>query len=192
MTERREQTAAETVLTRIGQTVLLHHAGDREEARRRLLGLWAEIGADGDPLHRCTLAHYLADTQDDPVDELAWDLRALTAAGELAQDRPATGDHARAARALYPSLHLNLAADYLGLGHREAARSHVRRARLASEHLADSAPGRPGHDCEYGVRVAIGRLEERLAEGNPGEEGPGKEGPGKGPGPSPGAGSPGP
>ncbi len=67
-------------MTRIGQAVMLLHAGDREEARNRLGALWAELGSDGDPLHRCTLAHYMADAQDDPGDELAWDLRALTAA----------------------------------------------------------------------------------------------------------------
>ncbi|WP_241563029.1 hypothetical protein [Streptomyces sp. E1N211] len=121
MTERQEQTAPDALLTRIGQVVMLHHAGDREEARRRLLGLWAEIGEDGDPLHRCTLAHYLADTQDDPGDELAWDLRALTAAEE-AGGTPAY-DGAPAVRGLYPSLQLNLAADYLRLGRPDAARA---------------------------------------------------------------------
>ncbi|MGW6741746.1 hypothetical protein ACWGDX_13630 [Streptomyces sp. NPDC055025] len=67
-------------MTRIGQAVMLFHGGDREEARNRFGALWTEIGEAGDPLHRCTLAHYMADTQDDPGDELAWDLRALTAA----------------------------------------------------------------------------------------------------------------
>jgi hypothetical protein len=32
--EQQEQAAPDTVLTRIGQVVLLQHAGDREEARR--------------------------------------------------------------------------------------------------------------------------------------------------------------
>ncbi|WP_202449685.1 hypothetical protein [Streptomyces sp. SID4917] len=67
-------------MTRIGQAAMLLHGGDREEARNRFGALWTEIGEAGDPLHRCTLAHYMADTQDDPGDELAWDLRALTAA----------------------------------------------------------------------------------------------------------------
>ncbi|MDX6313811.1 MAG: hypothetical protein QOF44_3275, partial [Streptomyces sp.] len=61
------------VMTRIGQVVMLLHGGDREEARNRFLALWEEIGEDGDPLHRCTLAHYMADTQDDPEEELVWD-----------------------------------------------------------------------------------------------------------------------
>ncbi|WP_217143599.1 hypothetical protein [Streptomyces sp. AC627_RSS907] len=161
MAKGQEQAAPDAVLTRIGQVVMLHHAGDREEARRRFLDLWAEIGEHGAPLHRCTLAHYLADTQDDPGDELAWDLRALSAAEELTRDRPADRrEGTLAARALYPSLHLNLAVDYERLGHREAARVHLRRARGAARSLAHDRYGE-------GVRAAIGRLELRLGGDRP-------------------------
>ncbi|MEU9975142.1 hypothetical protein [Streptomyces sp. NPDC051014] len=149
MAERQERTAPDAVLTRIGQVVMLHHAGDREEARGRLLDLWAELGEHGDPLHRCTLAHYLADTQDDPSDELAWDLRALSAADEA--------EEAAGLRAFYPSLHLNLAADYVKLDRAEAARTHLRRARGAAVALGDDGYG-------DGVRAAISRLELRLGE----------------------------
>ncbi|MFI2435156.1 hypothetical protein [Streptomyces sp. NPDC018693] len=150
MAERQGQTAPDALLTRIGQVVMLHHGGDREEARSRLLDLWSELGERGDPLHRCTLAHYLADTQDDPEHELAWDLRALTAAEEH--------EGSLAARALYPSLHLNLAADYAKLGRSDAARSHLRAARGAAAVLPDD-----GHGDR--VREAIRRLELRLGEG---------------------------
>ncbi|MFF4836491.1 hypothetical protein [Streptomyces sp. NPDC001315] len=167
MAERQDQAAPDAVLTRIGQVVMLHHGGDREEARRRFLDLWTEIGEHGDPLHRCTLAHYLADTQDDPGDELAWDLRALTAAEELTDERragQAGNEGAVAARALYPSLHLNLAADYVKLGRSDAARSHVRRARGAAAALGDDTYG-------DGVRAAISRMELRLGEGGGSGEG---------------------
>ncbi|MFI6558665.1 hypothetical protein [Streptomyces sp. NPDC050534] len=160
MAQGQEQTEADAVMTRIGQVVMLHHAGDREEARHRFLELWAEIGEHGAPLHRCTLAHYMADTQDDPDDELAWDLRALTAAEELTGDRAVAHEGAPAVRALYPSLHLNLAADYLKLGRNGAARTHVRRARGAAGSLGDDGYGQ-------GVRAAITRLELRLAEEGP-------------------------
>ncbi|MEU1556856.1 hypothetical protein [Streptomyces scabiei] len=174
-------------MTRIGQAVMLHHGGDREEARHRLLQLWAEIGEDGTPLHRCTLAHYMADTQDDPDTELAWDLRALSAADELsggrasghATDRPAVRLADRpggrteecpdelAVRAFYPSLHLSLAADYAKLGRPVAARSHLRLARAALAVLDDGVHG-------YGIRTALGRLEARLDEaGLGGGEAPG-------------------
>ncbi|MFG2681006.1 hypothetical protein [Streptomyces sp. NPDC048392] len=166
MAKGQEQAAPDAVLTRIGQVAMLHHAGDREEARDRFLGLWAEIGEHGDPLHRCTLAHYLADTQDDPQDELAWDLRALSAAEELTEDRLADRHESTpAARALCPSLHLNLAADYDRLGHREAARLHLRRARAAAESLA---PGRYGED----VRASIDRLERGMDATGRGTDGP--------------------
>ncbi|MFF3380367.1 hypothetical protein ACFYXF_46360 [Streptomyces sp. NPDC002680] len=161
MTERQEQVVPDAMMTRIGQAVMLHHGGDREEARGRFLGLWAEIGEDGDPMHRCTLAHYMADTQDDPSDELAWDLRALSAAEELSDERVAEvvqHEGALAVRALYPSLHLNLAADYVKLDRPEAARTHLRRARGAADALGDDSYG-------DGVRAAIGRLELRLGEG---------------------------
>ncbi|MER7621148.1 hypothetical protein [Streptomyces sp. NPDC126503] len=154
MTEQR-QVADDGVMTRIGQAMMLLHGGDREEARNRFGLLWEQIGPDGDPLHRCTLAHYMADAQDDPGDELAWDLRALNAAGELGEERLAAHDSAVALRALYPSLHLNLAADYLKLQRPEAARLHLDRARAASDALEDDGYGN-------GVRAAIDRLERRL------------------------------
>ena len=147
MTEQQEA-SEDAVMTRIGQAVILLHAGDREEARNRLGAIWAELGEDGDRLHRCTLAHYMADAQDDPADELAWDLRALTAA-DGAGPRGAMG-------AFYPSLHLNLAADYVKLHRPDAARVHLNRARAACAVLADDGYGN-------GVRAAIARLELRLA-----------------------------
>ncbi|MET9640762.1 hypothetical protein ABZY83_30850 [Streptomyces virginiae] len=166
MTEQQEA-SEDAVMTRIGQAVILLHAGDREEARNRLGEIWQEIGEDGDSLHRCTLAHYMADAQDDPADELAWDLRALTAADAL-REGPGTGDDGPgngrpalreprpAMRVFYPSLHLSLAADYLKLQRPEAARVHLARARAASGALADDGYGN-------GVRAAIARLERRLA-----------------------------
>lgn len=151
--EQRE-VSEDAVLTRIGQAVMLLHGGDREEARNRFGELWTEIGESGDPLHRCTLAHYMADTQDDPGDELAWDLRALTAAQGPA---PAYASQA-AVRAFYPSLHLNLAADYVKLQRPDAARLHLSRAREAVNALGNDGYGNDG------VRTAIGRLERELLD----------------------------
>ncbi|MEV7414049.1 hypothetical protein [Streptomyces sp. NPDC089919] len=148
-----QQASEDAVLTRIGQAVMLLHAGDRAEARNRLAGIWTELGPDGDPLHRCTLAHYMADAQDDPVDELAWDLRALTAA-DAVPGAPAAAP-APAVRAFYPSLHLNLAADYLKLRRPQAARTHLDRARAATSALGEDGYG-------DGVRAAIHRMELRM------------------------------
>ncbi|MFH8467294.1 hypothetical protein [Streptomyces sp. NPDC017991] len=195
MAEQQEQAAADAMMTRIGQVIMLLHGGDREEARSRFLDLWAEIGEEGDALHRCTLAHYMADTQDDPADELAWDLRALSAADELTGDL--TGDlpdgpvaehpehhQSLAVRAFYPSLHLNLAADYVKLGRSEAARGHLGAARAGVGVLGDDAYG-------DGVRAGIGRLESRLdREGPDGAPEPTPRRPGQGRGPG-GSGGPG-
>ncbi|MGW7435533.1 hypothetical protein [Streptomyces sp. NPDC054849] len=179
MTEQQEA-SEDAVMTRIGQAVILLHAGDREEARNRLGEIWSEIGEQGDFLHRCTLAHYMADAQDDPGDELAWDLRALSAAEALRDghgpapgqgDRPESGpgdgrpaqqEPYLAVRVFYPSLHLSLAADYVKLHRPDAARVHLARARAATGALPDDGYGN-------GVRAAIARLERRLAA----EPGPG-------------------
>ncbi|MFI6275646.1 hypothetical protein [Streptomyces sp. NPDC050988] len=180
MAEQQEQAAADAMMTRIGQVAMLLHGGDREEARGRFLDLWAEIGEDGDALHRCTLAHYMADAQDDPSDELAWDLRALSAADALtdalADTRLVEQQQSLAVRAFYPSLHLSLAVDYANLGRSEAARSHLRRARDTVGVLGDDAYG-------DGVRAGIGRLELRLDEEGPSGGAPeATPGQGRGPG----------
>lgn len=52
LTEQQEA-SEDAVMTRIGQAVILLHAGDREEARNRLGEIWSEIGAEGDS---CTAA----------------------------------------------------------------------------------------------------------------------------------------
>ena len=156
----------DVVMTKIGQAIMLLHAGDREEARNRFGIIWSEIGERGEALHRCTLAHYMADTQDDPGDELAWDLRALTAAegpaGEVAAGPDAGHRDTTAVRALVPSLHLNLAEDYLKLQRFEAARIHLDRAWEAVGVLEDDGYG-------GGVRAALGRMEQRLQGSAPEE-----------------------
>ncbi|WP_236244490.1 hypothetical protein [Streptomyces sp. CC210A] len=155
MAEQRQSASDDAVMTSIGQATMLLHAGDREEARNRFHALWARIAQDGDPLHLCTLAHYMADAQDDPGSELAWDLRALTAARTLDDERPGRRDRVAALRALYPSLHVNLAADYVKLGRPDDARDHLDRARASAAALGDDGYG-------DGVRAAIARLERHL------------------------------
>jgi hypothetical protein len=170
---RQEPGGDDALLTRIGQTVMLHRGGDREEARHRLLRLWTALGAEGAPLHRCVVAHFTAGTQDDTADALAWDLRALSAAREAAARSVPPPP---AVRALLPALHLGLAADYARLGRGEAARGHTRLARRAAAVLGDDG---------YGVRTraALARLERDLGVG-------GAAGPDHGSGTEPGDGGP--
>lgn len=44
----------------IGHAVAEGRAGDSTSARQKLLSPWSVTGVTGDPLHRCSLAHYLA------------------------------------------------------------------------------------------------------------------------------------
>ncbi len=169
MAQRQQVPGQHPVMTLIGQAVMLHRAGDREEARNRLAALWTDPGAGAGPLHRCTIAHYLAATQDDAEAALRWDLVALAEADAAVADAAAPGDAVgrplpgpppapHTARGLYPSLYLRLAGDHAALGNATAARHELGRARHAAGRLADDDHGRR-------VRTAIDRLERDLREG---------------------------
>jgi hypothetical protein len=143
---------SDEALSRISAAVALG-ATDRDASRAGLTAIWAEVEA-GDPLHRCVLAHYLADLQDDVRDELRWDLRALAAADEVDDGAVA---HELDVRALYPSLHLNLGDDYRRLGAAVQAREHLAQARAAEHVLPDDGYGRM-------IRGGIADLARRLGE----------------------------
>src|SRR5439155_16510672 len=91
------------MIIRIGQAVQLSHQGEREPARLLFAELWEEIGGEqGDALHRCTLAHAMADVQDDVREELVWDQRALAAADLLTDARMAQAGVSLPVAGLYP------------------------------------------------------------------------------------------
>ncbi|KNB50897.1 hypothetical protein AC230_20485 [Streptomyces caatingaensis] len=144
-------------MRRIEEAIALQHAGDTGSARQRFTEIWDEIASDGDPFHRCVLAHYMADLQQDPRDELAWDLRALEAAGSVTDERAEQHHASLSIRGFYPSLHLNLAADHHKLGDTGQARTHLAKARQHLDALKDDGYG-------HGIRAAIERLASRLAE----------------------------
>ncbi|MBZ6192687.1 hypothetical protein KVH07_07040 [Streptomyces olivaceus] len=118
----------------IGQAVTEGRTGSTLSARRKLLGLWFEIGITGDPLHRCSLAHYLADLYEDPAQALAWDVRALDAADAMTDQRAQEHHAGLRVAGFYPSLHLNLADNYRRLGSFDAATAHLH---AAEEHVPD-------------------------------------------------------
>jgi hypothetical protein len=89
--------------------IALCQRGDREAARQLLTEAWEQVGPDGDPFHRCAIAHWMADVQDDEREEIVWDLRALAAAELITSERPRQAGLTTPVRALSPSLHLNLA-----------------------------------------------------------------------------------
>ncbi|MFI5611637.1 hypothetical protein [Amycolatopsis sp. NPDC051903] len=140
-------------LSRIGAAVHRAHAGEREAARLEFAEIWAGIGGEhGEPLHRCTLAHAMADVQDDARQELVWDERALAAAELLTDARMAEAGVPLPVAALYPSLHLNLSECHRKLGDLDRARDHLRRARAGIGALGDD---------EYGQLIKRGL--ERIA-----------------------------
>lgn len=130
-----DNTADDPVMARIMRAQQRAVDGDRAAAAELMGAVWADIGPEGDPLHAVTVAHYLADLQEDPADELEWDLRALRAADSLTDERARRYHHSLAVRGFYPSLHLNLAADYAKLGDPASARRHLDRAEAALSDL---------------------------------------------------------
>ncbi|MEU4554371.1 tetratricopeptide repeat protein [Micromonospora violae] len=129
-------------ILRIGEAVQLNHGGERETARRMFEEIWEEIGGEqGDPLQRCTLAHAMADAQDDVEQELLWDQRALTAAGLISKERIAEAGVALSVEGLYPSLHLNLSECYRKLGDLDRAREHLKQAQATIGALGDDPYG---------------------------------------------------
>ncbi len=146
-------TDTDSVLARISDALDLFNSGRRAEARETFAAIWSELEQDGDPFHQCVLSHYMADAQDELVDELAWDRKALAAADRIAKERPDTAS--LSVLSLYPSLHLNLADVMNRTGDVAGARKHVQLARQASDALTDDGYGQM-------IRAAIERLEQRL------------------------------
>ena len=112
-------------MERIRDAFRLFCRGERAEGRAMLEAIWHELGPEGDIFHRSVTAHYLADTEDDPLGELAWDLRALETASSLDEERALNQPRAEAVRAFLPSLHLSVADDYRRMGDFEKASHHV-------------------------------------------------------------------
>ncbi|HEV7213225.1 MAG TPA: hypothetical protein VGN47_16055 [Blastococcus sp.] len=148
-------TQPDAVMTRVGDAIALSQNGDREAARATFGQLWSEVGVGGDPLHRCAVAHWMADLQDDPQEELTWDLRALEAADSVTGERVLEAGLTSPVTALYPSLHLNIAEAYRKLGAVARARHHLALGRAAADALPDDGYGRM-------IRGGLDRLAERL------------------------------
>ncbi|GGT46640.1 hypothetical protein [Streptomyces purpureus] len=152
----------------IGHAVAEGRAGGRASARRKLLGLWSAIGVTGDPLHRCSLAHHLADLYEDAAQALAWDIRALDAADAMTEQRVQEHHAGLHIAGFYPSLHLNLADNYRRLGSFDAATEHIDAAKA----LAPSLPPNPYGDllrgAIQGVAQAIVRQDRSRRASAPG------------------------
>ncbi len=149
-------TSPDTTMEAIGQAVAEGRAGDIVSARQKLLALWSTIGVTGDPLHRCTLAHYLADLYQEPAQALAWDIRALDAADAVTEQRVQQHNACLHIAGFYPSLHLNLADNYRRLGSFDAATGHIT---AAKEH----APSLPRDGYGAFLRTALDEVAEAIS-----------------------------
>lgn len=129
-------------MAEITAAAALVQSGDKAGARRRLEAVWARIAEDKAPMHEMALSHTLADAQDDPADELAWDLRALDAALRVTDGEAERHGQGLSIAAFLPSLHVNLAEDYFKLGDVALSREHLELARGFVGALADDGYGR--------------------------------------------------
>jgi len=146
------------IMSRFAVGLAASQNGDRALARDTFETLWAEVGDAGDPLHRCAIAHAMADVQDDLAEELAWDLRALDAATGLTDERVAAAGAAGTARSFLPSLHLNLADVHRRMGHLAEARQHVDVGLATVDALGDDGYGAM-------IRDGLSRIDAELGDG---------------------------
>ncbi|MFE7226248.1 hypothetical protein ACFU7D_15765 [Nocardioides sp. NPDC057577] len=141
--------AVDPTMDAITAAVTLGHEGETARARQALLAIWEDLGVLGDPLHRCTLAHYLADLHPDPAEALIWDVRALDAAGALTDDRAGEHHAGLEVAGFYPSLHLNIADNLRRLGAFDAAAVQIGKA---EERVAALPQGPYGDMIRAGIR----------------------------------------
>lgn len=129
------------VMAEIMAGIGLIHGGDRSGGRAKLEAVWSRISSDPEPIHECTLAHYMADVQDEVAEELAWDIRALDAALRCTDTDAQRQSQALSIAAFMPSLHTNLAEDYFKLGDVARSQAHLATARNFASALKDDAYG---------------------------------------------------
>ncbi len=137
MTTPRESPAYAT----IREGIALREQGRSPEAKALMEPLVGDVERGDDPYVKVFLAHSLADVQEHPQDELAWDLRALAFMDELTDERAIEGGNPGGKNALLPSLHLNLAVDYRRIGDEINARRHFELGHAHLDALSDDEYG---------------------------------------------------
>ena len=144
----------EPTMAEVMRSVALMQSGEREEARSKLLGLWQRLGPNGAPSLRSSVAHFLADTEDEPELELGWDRLALEAATGVT-DGTCNPALTQELEAFLPSLHLNVGDAYRRVGNLEMAKLHAETGIKCSHVIADEGYGAT-------VKEALRRLRERV------------------------------
>lgn len=154
-TERCPVTSTAKLLQRAHEALRLHISGEHEAARTSLIALWEELGDQGNPMVRCSVAHYLADLQGSVESSLHWNLLAWQEVGRVAAPDQVETELGVSSRQLYPSLLLNLAEDYRKLGQSSLARDALDRARTELARLTpDQRPA--------GLDQALDALADRI------------------------------
>ncbi len=125
----------------IYEGIALREQGRSPEAKALMDALVAEVECGDDAFAKVFLAHSLADVQETPEDELAWDLRALAFMDELTDQRAIERGNPHGKNALLPSLHLNLAVDFRRLGDDANARKHFDLGQAHLDALSGDAYG---------------------------------------------------
>ena len=138
------------ILAGVGDAIALTR-DEPARARAKLAALWAAVGEHGDALHRCAIAHAMADVCESVDDELVWDLRALDAGVLLDDARLEAAGMAASVEGLMSSLHLNLADVYRRLGNAAKSREHVAASNAAIASLA-------GDGYTEMVKTALSRI----------------------------------
>lgn len=125
----------------IKDAIAQQQSGDVYGGREQLLKLWNQWSAvDGSALQCCTIAHFLADTEQQIEAELEWDLRALEAVtgARDSEDRdPLAPDF----EGLLPSLHLNVGDAYLRSHDIDRAQRHAEIGLTRATSLTDDPYG---------------------------------------------------
>ena len=145
----------DTIMQDIQAAIATRQGGDRALAREQLGAIWDRIRHAPQALHECTLAHFMADAQDDPTDELAWDLRALAAAQRCPEAEASAYHESLSIAGFMPSLHLNLADVYRRLGDHDHSMHHLAEGRAAAADIPDGPYASM-------IRRGLDRLAERL------------------------------
>ena len=125
----------------IREGMALREQGRSREARALMESLIVEVERGDDAYAKIFLAHSLADVQENPKDELEWDLRALAFMDELTEQLAIERGNRGGKNALLPSLHLNLAVDYRRLGDDANAHRHFELGQAQLGALSDDAYG---------------------------------------------------
>ena len=117
--------------------------GKIEEAQQLFQQAWDVATNDFEAF---TAAHYLARNQEDPNDNLKWNLEALTRANAINDD---------SFKGHYPSLYLNVAKSYETLGNNEEAARHYQLAADSCKHLPD---GKYADMIKSGISAGLKRV----------------------------------